>query len=102
MFWIKGPKMFPKLWQPFLEAGRSRPGRIALFCSKADTDGGKNAWLHEKIPKLGKNEKFKNSRQGCQIFLGKTYQNGKNLPNDHKIYQMTTKYIYQMTTKYTK
>jgi hypothetical protein len=85
MFWIKGPKMFPKLWQPFLEAGRSRPGRIALFCSK-----------------LGNNEKFKNSRQGCQIFLGKTYQNGKNLPNDHKIYQMTTKYIYQMTTKYTK
>jgi hypothetical protein len=26
--------------------------------------------------------------QGCQIFLGKTYQNGKNIPNDHKIPQM--------------
>jgi hypothetical protein len=23
--------------------------------------------------------------QGCQIFLGTIYQNGKNIPNDHKI-----------------
>jgi hypothetical protein len=30
--------------------------------------------------------------QGCQIFLGTTYQNGKNIPKDHKIYQMATKY----------
>jgi hypothetical protein len=29
-----------------------------------------------------------------------TYQNGKNIPNSHKIYQMATKYIYQMATKY--
>jgi hypothetical protein len=52
------------------------------------------------------------SVQGCQIFLGTTYQNGKNIPNGHKIYQMATKYtiwpqnipygrkIYQMATKY--
>jgi hypothetical protein len=26
----------------------------------------------------------------------------KNIPNDHKIYQMTTKYVYQIATKYTK
>jgi hypothetical protein len=26
-------------------------------------------------------------RQGCQIFLGTAYPNGKNIPNDHKIYQ---------------
>jgi hypothetical protein len=51
--------------------------------------------------------------QGCQTFPGTTYQNGKNVPNEHKIYQMTTKYtkwpqnipidhkIYQLTTKYT-
>jgi hypothetical protein len=61
-------------------------------------------------------------QQVCQIFLGTTYQSGKNmttkytkwpqnLSNDHKIYQMTTKSIkwpqnlsndhkiYQMTTK---
>jgi hypothetical protein len=30
-------------------------------------------------------------RQGCQIFLGTTYQNGKNIPNDHKMYQMDPK-----------
>jgi hypothetical protein len=37
--------------------------------------------------------------QGCQIFLGTTYQNGKkstkclqNLPNGHKLYQNVVKY----------
>jgi hypothetical protein len=28
---------------------------------------------------------------GCQIFLGTTYQIGKNIPNGHKIYRMATK-----------
>jgi hypothetical protein len=33
------------------------------------------------------------SSQGCQIFLGTTNQNGKNIPNDHNIpYQMVIKY----------
>jgi hypothetical protein len=36
------------------------------------------------------------SKQGCQIFLGKTYQNGikrpQNIPNGRKIYQMIIKY----------
>jgi hypothetical protein len=27
---------------------------------------------------------------------------GKNIPNDHKIYQMDTTYVYLMATKYTK
>jgi hypothetical protein len=52
--------------------------------------------------------------QGCQIFLGTTYQNVKNIPNNHKIFKMATKYtkwpqnipnghkIYQMATKYIK
>jgi hypothetical protein len=31
--------------------------------------------------------------RSCQIFLGKTYQNGKNIPNDHKRYQKAIKYI---------
>jgi hypothetical protein len=26
--------------------------------------------------------------KGCQIFLGTTYQNMKNLPNDQQVYQM--------------
>jgi hypothetical protein len=30
--------------------------------------------------------------QGCQIFLDATYQNRKNISNDHKIYQMATNY----------
>jgi cytochrome c len=29
--------------------------------------------------------------QGCQIFP-KKYQNGENIPNDHKKYQMAMKY----------
>jgi hypothetical protein len=31
--------------------------------------------------------------RGCQIFLGTTYQKGKNVPNGHKIYQMAIKYL---------
>jgi hypothetical protein len=34
-------------------------------------------------------------KQGCQIFLGQTYQNGG------KIYQMANKYTYQLAIKYT-
>jgi hypothetical protein len=30
-----------------------------------------------------------------------TYQNGKNKPNYHKVYQMATKYVYQIVIKYT-
>jgi hypothetical protein len=30
--------------------------------------------------------------QGCQIFLGTTYRNGKIIPNDHIIHQITVKY----------
>jgi hypothetical protein len=44
---------------------------------------------------------------GCgQIFLGKAYQNGGKIPNDHKMYQMAITFttwpkIYQMAIKYT-
>jgi hypothetical protein len=30
--------------------------------------------------------------QGCQIFIGTTYQNGKNILNDHKMYQLAKQY----------
>jgi hypothetical protein len=30
--------------------------------------------------------------QGCHIFLSSRFQNGKNVPNDHKIYKIPTKY----------
>jgi hypothetical protein len=35
---------------------------------------------------------FSLGKQGCQIFIGATYQNGKNIPNDYKLYQITLKY----------
>jgi hypothetical protein len=31
-------------------------------------------------------------KQGCQIFLAKTYQNGENIPNYHNVYQKAVKY----------
>jgi hypothetical protein len=37
-------------------------------------------------------------QQGCQIFLGTTYQNGKNVLNNHKIFKTATK-IDQMVIK---
>jgi hypothetical protein len=30
--------------------------------------------------------------QGCQIFLGTKYQNGKKFPNYNELYQMSIKY----------
>jgi hypothetical protein len=38
-------------------------------------------------------------RQGCQIFLGATYQNGKNIPNKsngHQMFQIDSHKIYQI------
>jgi hypothetical protein len=32
-------------------------------------------------------------KQGCQIYLGTKYQNGENIPNCHKIYQVAIKYF---------
>jgi hypothetical protein len=36
-------------------------------------------------------------KQGCQIFIGETYQIGKNIPDDLKIYQMTQIYAKLLT-----
>jgi hypothetical protein len=38
----------------------------------------------------------------ARFFFVQRTKMGKHLPNDHKIYYMTTKYTYEMTTKYTK
>jgi hypothetical protein len=37
--------------------------------------------------------------QGCQIFLDATCQNGKNIPNDHKIYKLAVHKIDQISYK---
>jgi hypothetical protein len=34
---------------------------------------------------------FADAHQCCQIFIGTTYQNRKNVPNGHKMNQMATK-----------
>jgi hypothetical protein len=36
---------------------------------------------------------FTRVSQGCQIYLVTTYQNGKNVPNNHKIYQISAIFI---------
>jgi hypothetical protein len=39
------------------------------------------------------------SEQGCQIFRGTTYQNGKTVPNDPKRYQLVTEYTNIFNSK---
>jgi hypothetical protein len=62
-----------------------------------------SCWLSQQKLSLSKGVRNGAKKsQGCQMFLGTTYQNGKNIPNCHKLNQMATKYVYQMATKYTK
>jgi hypothetical protein len=72
--------------------------------------------MKETLGTRGNVEGFEEGKeQGCHISLGAAYQNGKIKPNDHKIHQngkiKTNDHkihipndhkIYQMTTKYTK
>jgi hypothetical protein len=52
-----------------------------------------NLWQKPQFRKLSFGHcTFEECDQGCQIFLGTANQNGKNVPNNHKIYQMATKY----------
>jgi hypothetical protein len=50
-------------------------------------------WVLEstKVAEIGLLYKEKHS-QGCQIFLGTAYQNGKNIPKGPNIYQMAIEY----------
>jgi hypothetical protein len=45
------------------------------------------------VQKKGLERGVGGGEQGCQIFLSTTYQNGRNMPNDQKIYQRAIKYI---------
>jgi hypothetical protein len=49
--------------------------------------------------RLGQIKHFR--QQVCQICHGTTYQNGKTIPIDHKVYEIATKYMDQMAIKYT-
>jgi hypothetical protein len=51
---------------------------------------------------------FCGASQGCQIFLGTTYQNRENIPkqpqnipNGHKIYAIAVKYVDQVDIEFT-
>jgi hypothetical protein len=62
-----------------------------------------NIWVYFSHCAILYQEKSGNSDHAkvCrdQIFLGTTYVHTKtenNIPNDHKVYQMTTKYVYQV------
>jgi hypothetical protein len=61
-------------------------GHLVVSCRNVYCElevGGARAFLNEpQIP---------THSQGCQIFLGTKYQNVKNIPNVHKIYQMAVK-----------
>jgi hypothetical protein len=53
--------------------------------------------IKKKIPKENNSKICENSLsvtlgQGCQIFLGTAYQNGKYIPNYHKLHQLATKH----------
>jgi hypothetical protein len=38
----------------------------------------------------------------ARFFLVQTYQNEKNIPNDHKLYQTAINYVHQMAVNYSK
>jgi hypothetical protein len=50
---------------------QEKSGNPGMYCLKE----------HDRVTAL----KLSPRRQGCQIFLGTTFQNWKNIPNDHKM-----------------
>jgi hypothetical protein len=77
MFWPT------KIWQPWGGA----PVKVARKVASAE---------RELAPRFPAKSVFPFRRasvtQGCQIFLGKTYQNGNYVPNRRKTYQIVVKY----------
>jgi hypothetical protein len=67
----------------FFWMAQCRPKLVTLIA-------GKKTWSFETWKRFSSSACFHPCRknvcwQGCQIFLGTTYQNGKNIPNYHKI-----------------
>jgi hypothetical protein len=72
------------------------PGFLNRTDALNDFPGGRDAGVPDPL----------SLEQGCQIFLGATYQNGgiytqwpQNVPYGHKIYQLALKFIVQMFIK---
>jgi hypothetical protein len=47
-----------------------------------------DSFVHPSRPDAAINAIYQQMYQGCQIFVGTTYQNGKNIQNNHKMYQI--------------
>jgi hypothetical protein len=76
---------------------------INLFLCKfqrTDSHGPSNRWIQCSNKSRGASFFFKKRlganfatrHQGSQIYVGTAYQNGKNIPNNHEIYQTAIKY----------
>jgi hypothetical protein len=51
-------------------------------------------WSHSFLERLFNiPTNLASSEQGCQIFLVHDTKNGKNIPNEHEMYQIVIKYL---------
>jgi hypothetical protein len=78
-----------KIWQPC-----SEPTNLTLELYKILNCSSSviRQFLIDSFLNLKRHERVRSDEQGCQIFLGTIYQNGKNIPNEPKIYKMILKY----------
>jgi hypothetical protein len=61
-----------------------------LFLHFTRIFGSKETYLQGR--KEWENKNIIPAKQGCQIFLGTKYKNGKNISNYHELYPMSIKY----------
>jgi hypothetical protein len=99
----KGDYHFKSLSFPafFAETDAAKRGKPVATVSKLILHG---LCAHPRI-NLFRLISFPLSLAGCRVarfLLVQTYQNGKNIPNDHKLYQTTINYLYQMVINYSK
>jgi hypothetical protein len=72
---------------------------VMAVCSNSRRNYLKNSRRWVRVPPGCAYGRFK---QVCQIILGKTYQNGKNIPNHHKIHHIALQYTKGQYVKYFK
>jgi hypothetical protein len=87
-----------KIWQPRSIYVFEQKHIVLVCCAKKNMatlpESTWNVWISFECLDGGNSGEVEadDADQGCQIFLGTTYQNGKSITGSHKIYQMTTKY----------
>jgi hypothetical protein len=95
---------FVEIWYIFPCFGmlyHEKSGNLVVMavCSNSRRNYLKNSRRWVRVPPGCAYGRFK---QVCQIILGKTYQNGKNIPNHHKIHHIALKYTKGQYVKYFK